>query len=266
MSDFISVTVDTSRFTRRTQEMQRQVPIDWQHWVRDTAKQLASDLSGKSAIGKVKATDQKAGIARDVNRAAKGLGSNGWKNPEIKRYIEAKDWRRLEAKLTWMRSTDRRIQSVQAHGLKRFTPSMHKQARNNRGRVPKSYDSHMVVPNDGDKKRHKKESQGKRGALRAGWWPAAQALGARRGFPAYVTKHGTSLGSHYDGTHTASPFFVLRNSAPGVLSPWFRKSFDWFAKRRADMARRAVKKMVEHTYRKFNAGQTMTNSYTGQPS
>jgi hypothetical protein len=260
----ISATVDRSLFNKRTAELERGIVIDWQHFVRDTAMHATSDLSAKSAIGKIKKTSQDKAIARDVNRAAKGLGATGWTNPQIKKLIAKKDWSGLESKLSHVRSSDKRIQRIQSYGLRRFDQGMHKRARMANGRVSRSYQGPMVIPNDQNKKRYKKEKLNNRGILRAGWWPAANHLRAKRGFPSFVTKHGERFGGFYDGTKMDSPMFSMRNSAPGAGNDWFAKSFDWWMNSRAQKSKRAVAKMVQNTAQKFNSGQSIRGNYTGQ--
>lgn len=93
-----------------------------------------------------------------------------------------------------------------------FSPSIHTDQRNSRGRVGKGYQYVILGPEVALFKRYLKRTVDKVGIAKSGWLSALFLVGGTA--PAYVSRHGTSYGAVIDDHANEDPSITAINRTP----------------------------------------------------
>lgn len=143
-------------------------------------------------------------VMRPFNPAAK--------TKALEKVLETKDVEAYNA--IAMRSHDPRMQGTTAVA---FSPALHKQARDWRGRVPGRDRRQVVLGSDvGLLKKYVAAEQGNVGIAKAGWWPALALVGGDA--PNYVTRHGFKFGEVIDDhANEENPSITAINRTPWAI-------------------------------------------------
>ena len=211
------ITVDASRWRGSAFALAKATGIDTQPIIREEARQFLRDVIRKTPPKTL--AQGRAAIAGDFHRAIAPIREEKIRDESLKRAVQGNDLTATQAvfdtfpasggrKFSRLFAKRRIVGAGQIRGI-------HKGARNKRGRV--RMDQMNATIDARAHARQLKETQSRVGILKAGFNPAAKALGVKS--PSWIARHGDRWGSVVDAINTDNPEITITNR--GVKYPGY---------------------------------------------
>jgi hypothetical protein len=229
-----------------------QVAVALRRWAATTGPSMSESLRtvGKKTVGRaIRFTPHQGGkaamekvVARDIRRAIRPLTAGMFASPRFRRFVEQKDYDGM----------NRALEHIGGAGkLKRvlpFSPSIHRNARNSRGRVSEgmSRKNGFGTFDVAELEAYTAQKQKNVGISRGGWATAMVALGGSA--TAYIRRH-TAQGTFEDKSNDPVRGYIRALNR----SPWAGDGAD-AARVLGNAMKSTRREMAEEMVRRLGTG------------